>query len=56
MIAMYGATIGKVAIAETEMTTNQACCTWYWNLLPGKNAEGTRSFRGKGVTLWPNKI
>ena len=26
MIAMYGATIGKVAIAGTEMTTNQACC------------------------------
>ena len=26
MIAMYGATIGKVAIAGKEMTTNQACC------------------------------
>ena len=26
MIAMYGATIGKVAIAGTKMTTNQACC------------------------------
>ena len=26
MIAMYGATIGKVAIAGIEMTTNQACC------------------------------
>ena len=26
MIAMYGATIGKVAIAGAEMTTNQACC------------------------------
>ena len=26
MIAMYGATIGKVAIAGNEMTTNQACC------------------------------
>lgn len=26
LIAMYGATIGKVAIAGTEMTTNQACC------------------------------
>ena len=26
MIAMYGATIGKVAIVGTEMTTNQACC------------------------------
>ena len=25
-IAMYGATIGKVAIAGSEMTTNQACC------------------------------
>ena len=27
LIAMYGATIGKVAIAGSEMTTNQACCT-----------------------------
>ena len=26
MIAMYGATIGKVAIVGKEMTTNQACC------------------------------
>ena len=26
LIAMYGATIGKVAIAGREMTTNQACC------------------------------
>ena len=26
MIAMYGATIGKVSIAGKEMTTNQACC------------------------------
>ena len=26
MTAMYGATIGKVAIAGKEMTTNQACC------------------------------
>ena len=26
LIAMYGATIGKVAIAGTPMTTNQACC------------------------------
>ena len=26
LIAMYGATIGKVAIAGTSMTTNQACC------------------------------
>ena len=26
LIAMYGATIGKVAIAGCEMTTNQACC------------------------------
>ena len=26
MIAMYGATIGKVAIAGAQMTTNQACC------------------------------
>ena len=26
LIAMYGATIGKVAIAGSEMTTNQACC------------------------------
>ena len=26
MIAMYGATIGKLAIAGAEMTTNQACC------------------------------
>lgn len=26
LIAMYGATIGKLAIAGTEMTTNQACC------------------------------
>ena len=26
LIAMYGATIGKVAIAGTELTTNQACC------------------------------
>ena len=25
-IAMYGATIGKVAIAGNEMTSNQACC------------------------------
>ncbi len=26
LIAMYGATIGKVAIAGKELTTNQACC------------------------------
>ncbi|MDE7166705.1 MAG: restriction endonuclease subunit S [Bacteroidaceae bacterium] len=26
MIAMYGATIGKVAIVGKEMTSNQACC------------------------------
>ena len=26
MIAMYGATIGKVAIAGIRLTTNQACC------------------------------
>ena len=26
MIAMYGATIGKVAIVGRELTTNQACC------------------------------
>ena len=26
LIAMYGATIGKVAIAGVELTTNQACC------------------------------
>ena len=26
LIAMYGATIGKVALAGTPMTTNQACC------------------------------
>lgn len=26
LIAMYGATIGKVAIAGCQMTTNQACC------------------------------
>lgn len=26
LIAMYGATIGKLAIAGREMTTNQACC------------------------------
>jgi type I restriction enzyme S subunit len=26
LIAMYGATIGKLGILETEITTNQACC------------------------------
>lgn len=26
LIAMYGATIGKVAITDIELTTNQACC------------------------------
>ena len=26
LIAMYGATIGKVAVAGIELTTNQACC------------------------------
>ena len=26
LIAMYGATIGKVAIAGIDLTTNQACC------------------------------
>ena len=26
LIAMYGATIGKLAIVGKEMTTNQACC------------------------------
>lgn len=33
LIAMYGATIGKVAIAGCELTTNQACCacTPYYN-------------------------
>jgi type I restriction enzyme S subunit len=25
-MAMYGATIGKLGILETEATTNQACC------------------------------
>lgn len=27
MIAMYGATIGKLGISEIELTTNQACCS-----------------------------
>lgn len=27
IIAMYGATIGKMAINKTEVTTNQACCS-----------------------------
>ena len=26
LIAMYGATIGKIAIVGKELTTNQACC------------------------------
>ena len=26
LIAMYGATIGKLAIVGKELTTNQACC------------------------------
>ena len=26
LVAMYGATIGKLAVVGTEMTTNQACC------------------------------
>lgn len=26
VVAMYGTTAGKVAIAKNEMTTNQACC------------------------------
>ena len=26
LIAMYGATIGKVSILDIEATTNQACC------------------------------
>lgn len=26
LIAMYGATIGKLAIVGRELTTNQACC------------------------------
>ena len=26
LIAMYGATIGKVGILKTQATTNQACC------------------------------
>jgi methyl-accepting chemotaxis protein/sigma-B regulation protein RsbU (phosphoserine phosphatase) len=54
MIAMYGATIGKVAIVGKEMTTNQACCActpigifnWYLfykpfvrNEIPGRSLE-----------------
>jgi len=33
LIAMYGATIGKVAIAGCQLTTNQACCacTLFYN-------------------------
>ena len=36
LIAMYGATIGKLGIAGTELTTNQACCgckpfNWVYN-------------------------
>lgn len=36
LIAMYGATIGKLGIAGTELTTNQACCgckpfNWIYN-------------------------
>lgn len=26
VIAMYGATIGKLGLTEIELTTNQACC------------------------------
>ena len=48
LIAMYGATIGKVAIAGIELTTNQACCACtpiiifneylMWYLLASKQA------------------
>lgn len=33
LIAMYGATIGKLAIAGIDLTTNQACCA----CTPNKN-------------------
>lgn len=36
LIAMYGATIGKVAIAGTELTTNQACCACTPHLIYNK--------------------
>ncbi|MFD0765805.1 restriction endonuclease subunit S [Mucilaginibacter lutimaris] len=29
VIAMYGATIGKVSVVNCEITTNQACCVFY---------------------------
>jgi type I restriction enzyme S subunit len=31
LIAMYGATIGKLGILKTEATTNQACCALFFN-------------------------
>ena len=36
LMAMYGATIGKIGIAATELTCNQACCVF--NLSKIKNA------------------
>ena len=36
LIAMYGATIGKLGILEIEATTNQACCSCYPLLLYNK--------------------
>ena len=36
LMAMYGATIGKIGIAATELTCNQACCVF--NLSEVKNA------------------
>lgn len=31
LVAMYGATIGKLGILKTEATTNQACCALFFN-------------------------
>jgi type I restriction enzyme, S subunit len=31
LIAMYGATIGKLGILKTEATTNQACCALFFH-------------------------
>lgn len=34
ILAMYGATIGKLAISACEMTSNQACCVFNTNKFP----------------------
>lgn len=66
LIAMYGATIGKVAIAGCDLTTNQACCACtlfydynrylFWFLQANKQAFVEKSEGGAQPNISKEKI